>query len=63
LERPGPTILYVNPAFNRMSGYAASEVLGNSPRLLQGAGKSPETTRMVVRNLREKGRFRRVLKN
>ena len=63
LERPGPTILYANPAFTLMSGYTATEVLGNSPRLLQGSGTSREATRMVARSLRAKGRYRGVLQN
>ncbi|APX85916.1 histidine kinase [Methylorubrum extorquens] len=63
LERPGPTILYANPAFARMSGYTAHEVLGNSPRLLQGSGTNSEATRMVARSLRAEGRFRGVLQN
>lgn len=63
LERPGPTILYANPAFTRMSGYAASQVLGGSPRMLQRAGTSREATRMVARSLRTDGRFRGVLQN
>ncbi len=33
----GPRIVFVNAAFERGTGYAASEVLGQSPRLLQGA--------------------------
>lgn len=37
LDEPGPTILYANPAFTRLSGYEADEVLGRSPRFLQGA--------------------------
>jgi PAS domain S-box-containing protein len=36
LDRPGPTIVYVNPTFERMTGWTAVEVVGNSPRLLQG---------------------------
>ena len=36
LEDPGPRILYVNSAFTAMTGYSASEVLGRSPRFLQG---------------------------
>ena len=32
----GPTIVYVNPAFERMTGWAAFEVVGKSPRFLQG---------------------------
>ena len=36
LDLPGPRILFVNPAFTRITGYSASEVLGKTPRLLQG---------------------------
>ncbi len=33
---PGPRIMYVNEAFKRMTGYSAEEVIGKSPRILQG---------------------------
>lgn len=36
LNSPGPEIVYVNPAFTEMTGYEAEEVLGRSPRMLQG---------------------------
>lgn len=36
LAEPGPRILYVNPAFTRVTGYTPGEVIGRSPRLLQG---------------------------
>ena len=36
LDRPGPLIVYVNPAFERMTGWSRDEVLGQSPRILQG---------------------------
>jgi PAS domain S-box-containing protein len=36
LEPPGPTIIYVNPTFERMTGWTADEIVGKSPRLLQG---------------------------
>jgi two-component system, cell cycle sensor histidine kinase and response regulator CckA len=36
LDRPGPRIVYVNPAFTRMWGYTANDVLGKTPRILQG---------------------------
>lgn len=49
LERPGPTIVYVNPAFERMTGWTASEVVGNSPRLLQGE----RTDQSVFLSMRE----------
>jgi PAS domain S-box-containing protein len=38
LDEPGPCIEYVNPAFTRLTGYEACEVLGRTPRLLQGPG-------------------------
>jgi PAS domain S-box-containing protein len=33
---PGMRIIYVNPAFERITGYPSDEVLGRSPRFLQG---------------------------
>lgn len=35
-------ILYVNPAFSRMTGYQPEEVIGRTPRLLQGPETEPE---------------------
>ena len=46
-EEPGPRILYVNPAFEALSGYTAAEVLGRSPRFLQGPGSSRETLDVI----------------
>lgn len=40
LDFPEPVIVYVNAAFEEMTGYSASEVVGQSPRLLQGPGTS-----------------------
>ena len=36
IDEPGPRIVYVNQAFTKMTGYEASEVVGQTPRLLQG---------------------------
>ncbi|MEO5829270.1 MAG: PAS domain S-box protein [Rhodanobacter sp.] len=36
LDAPGPRIVFVNDAFLRLSGYRREEVLGQSPRMLQG---------------------------
>jgi PAS domain S-box-containing protein len=50
----GPYITYVNPAFCQMTGYAQDELIGKTPRLLQG----PLTERQMIINLRrglEKG--------
>jgi PAS domain S-box-containing protein len=43
-----PTIVFVNPAFTRLTGYSAEEVVGRTPRLLQG----PRTDRQVLDRLR-----------
>ena len=40
VDLPGPRIVYCNPAFERETGYTMAEVLGKTPRLLQGPGTS-----------------------
>jgi len=48
-ESPGPLIVYVNPAFCKKTGYSPDEVIGESPRMLQG----PATERKVLDRLKE----------
>jgi diguanylate cyclase (GGDEF)-like protein/PAS domain S-box-containing protein len=48
-DEPGPRIVFVNDAFERHTGYAAADVLGRSPRLLQG----PKTQRSELDRIRE----------
>ncbi len=43
IDRPGPRIVYANDAFTRATGYSVAEVLGRSPRLLQGPGSDRAT--------------------
>ena len=40
---PGPRILYCNSAFTLATGYLPEEVLGQTPRILQGPDTSPAT--------------------
>ena len=37
VDAPGPQIVYVNQAFTKMTGYSLEDVLGKTPRLLQGS--------------------------
>jgi two-component system CheB/CheR fusion protein len=48
LDRPGPRVVYVNEAFESMTGYTEEEILGETPRILQG----PATDPAVIRSLR-----------
>ena len=36
IGEPGPIIVYVNPAFELLTGYTKAETLGKNPRFLQG---------------------------
>ncbi len=51
-DEPGPRIIYVNEAFTKMTGYAAAEVIGKSPRMLQGANSNKEELAKLGRALR-----------
>jgi PAS domain S-box-containing protein len=48
LDEPGPRILYANPAFCTLVGRTREEIIGRSPRFLQGA----DTSREVLNRLR-----------
>ncbi len=49
IDPPGPRILYCNAAFTRTTGYEENEVLGRTPRMLQG----PKSDRATLDLLRE----------
>lgn len=35
-DSPGPKIIYANEAFTKLTGYSIDEIIGQSPRMLQG---------------------------
>jgi diguanylate cyclase (GGDEF)-like protein/PAS domain S-box-containing protein len=49
VDKPGPRIVFVNDAFERKTGYSREEVLGKSPRILQG----PDTQRAELDRIRQ----------
>ncbi|MFW5827996.1 MAG: PAS domain-containing protein, partial [Alkalispirochaeta sp.] len=55
IDAPGPHIVYVNAAFEEMTGFSAAEVLGTSPRILQG----PDTNREHLDEVRSALQARR----
>ncbi|RUO63388.1 PAS domain S-box-containing protein [Pseudidiomarina planktonica] len=38
VQEPGPRVVFVNEAFERKTGYTAEEIIGKTPRILQGPG-------------------------
>ena len=47
LASPGPTIIFVNEGFTRLTGYSSQEAVGRSPRLLQGKLTDRKTLRQM----------------
>lgn len=50
MDPPGPRIVYANPAFARQTGYSVEELIGQTPRILQG----PRTDPVLLRDLRRR---------
>jgi PAS domain S-box-containing protein len=60
---PDCPIVYVNPAFERMTGYRAADVIGRNCRFLQGAGTDLETVMRLREAIREGREFKGTLQN
>lgn len=48
-DEPGPKIIYVNEAFTKITGYSPEEVIGKTPRILQG----PRTDKNELKKLKD----------
>ena len=48
IDEPGPKIVYTNESFFRMTGYTIGEIVGKTPRVLQG----PQTDRNQLDKIR-----------
>ena len=51
-------IIQANKAFERITGYSAEEVIGQTPRLLSSGRQSPDFYRNFFRSLEEQGEWR-----
>ncbi|WP_294392224.1 HWE histidine kinase domain-containing protein [uncultured Sphingomonas sp.] len=58
VEAPGPTIRFVNAAMCDLTGYSEGELVGTTPRILQG----PDTDRAMLDQLKEALRLGRTFK-
>ena len=57
MNQPGPQICYVNDGFENMTGYAREEVIGKTPRLLQGEKTDRRTLDRLRQNLKKGNSF------
>ena len=59
----GFKIIYANEAFERIFGYAKDEVIGRSPRMLQGSGTSAATIKEISQSVHRGEPIRRRILN
>ncbi len=57
LDAPGPKIVFANPAMTRITGYPLDDLLGKTPRILQGPKTDHEMLSEMRRTLTETGAF------
>ena len=50
-------IIYANKAFKKLTGYDPSEVMGKTPRILQGAATDRKVINRLTDSLKRGGRF------
>jgi PAS domain S-box-containing protein len=50
-------IIYANPAFKKLTGYSPNEVMGKTPRILQGPGTDARVIRRLAAALKSGKEF------
>ncbi|HEY9729996.1 MAG TPA: PAS domain S-box protein [Chroococcales cyanobacterium] len=63
IDLPGPRIIYVNPAFTQLTGYTPEEVMGQTPRLLQGGNTDRATLNQIRAALQRRESVRLDISN
>lgn len=63
LDEPGPKIVYVNQAFTDLTGFDPEEVIGKTPRILQGPDSDPKTMAEIRTALEKKEPVRTAIVN
>ncbi|MFJ2492036.1 PAS domain-containing protein [Pseudomonas iridis] len=56
-------LIYVNPAFERLTGYTSEEVLYQDCRFLQAGDRDQESLKLIREALRTNGSCREILRN
>jgi PAS domain S-box-containing protein len=62
-DLPGPRIVWVNDAFTRTTGYTLADVVGQTPRILQGEDVDQDALAAIREALKAWRPIRQVLKN
>jgi PAS domain S-box-containing protein len=63
VSEPGPRIVFVNEAFERITGYTSAEALGRSPRFLQGQNTDRRVLEEIQHALTQRQAIRRRVLN
>jgi len=63
LKDGGPYIVYVNPAFEKLMGYSAEEVVGQNPKILQGKDTDDKTRHQIRQAMSTGERIRTQILN